>query len=152
MVIAGCGLVGLTAASDLAQHGVRVAVLDDDDTVSTGSRASCFAKRTAEICFRLGLGAHFLEKGVIWNQGRVFHGEREAYSFDLLPEAGHEYPVLANLQQNYAEAWLTDAHRDLPPDESRKLNAKLVLLLANHIGELAPVLQAIALAKPPARA
>ena len=49
-------------------------------------------------------------------------------------------------------AALMDAHRDLPPGESRKLDAKLVLLLANHIGELAPVLEAIALAKPPPRA
>ena len=33
-----------------------------------------------------------------------------------------------------------------------KTDAKLVLLLANHIGELAPILEAIALAKPPPRA
>ncbi|MBC7431523.1 MAG: DUF2783 domain-containing protein [Rubritepida sp.] len=59
-------------------------------------------------------------------------------------------PRLAEPDVLYAA--LMDAHRDLPPDESRKLDAKLVLLLANHIGELAPVLQAIALAKPPPRA
>jgi len=59
-------------------------------------------------------------------------------------------PRLAEPDALYAA--LMDAHRDLPPDESQKLDAKLVLLLANHIGELAPVLQAIALAKPPPRA
>ncbi len=109
VVIVGGGLVGLTAALDLARAGIGVVLLDDDDTVSTGSRAICFAKRTLEIFGRLGLGARFLEKGITWNQGRVFHGEREAYSFDLLPESGHEYPAFVNLQQYYAEAWLVEA-------------------------------------------
>ncbi len=109
IVIVGGGLVGLTAALDLAQHGLRSVVLDDDDTVSVGSRAICFAKRTLEIYGRLGLGARFLEKGITWNQGRVFHRDREAYSFNLLPEEGHEYPAFVNLQQYYAEAWLVDA-------------------------------------------
>jgi len=31
---------------------------------------------------------------------------------------------------------LIDAHRDLPLQRSHELNAKLVLLLANHIGRL----------------
>ncbi|MCX8132424.1 MAG: FAD-dependent oxidoreductase [Roseococcus sp.] len=109
VVVAGGGLVGLTVALDLARRGVEVVLLDEDDTVSTGSRAICFAKRTLEIYGRLGLGAKFLDKGVTWNRGRVFHGEREAYAFDLLPEQGHEYPAFVNLQQYYAEAWLVEA-------------------------------------------
>ncbi len=109
IVVVGGGLVGLTAALDLARRGHAVVVLDDDDTVSLGSRAICFAKRTLEIYGRLGLGARFLEKGVTWNQGRVFHGDREAFAFNLLPEEGHEYPAFVNLQQYYAEAWLVEA-------------------------------------------
>jgi len=108
-VIAGAGLVGLTAALDLARRGQRVIVLDEDDTVSEGSRAICFAKRTLEIYGRLGLGHRFLEKGITWNRGRVFFRDREAYEFDLLPEQGHEYPAFVNLQQYYAEAWLVEA-------------------------------------------
>ncbi|MBL6453788.1 FAD-dependent oxidoreductase [Belnapia sp. T6] len=108
VVIAGGGLVGLTLALDLARQGIASVLLDEDDTVSTGSRAICWAKRTLEIYGRLGLGARFLEKGVTWNRGRVFHGEREAYAFDLLPEQGHEYPAFVNLQQYYAEAWLAE--------------------------------------------
>ena len=69
VAIAGGGLVGLTLALDLAQRGVPVVVLDDDDTVSTGSRAICFAKRTLEIFGRLGLGPRMLAKGITWNVG-----------------------------------------------------------------------------------
>ncbi|WP_237213579.1 FAD-dependent oxidoreductase [Falsiroseomonas oryziterrae] len=111
VVVGGAGLVGLTLALDLAQQGVQVVVLDDDDTVSFGSRAICFAKRTLEIYGRLGLGARFLEKGITWKTGRVFHRDREAYAFDLLPEEGHEYPAFVNLQQYYAEEWLVEACR-----------------------------------------
>ena len=108
-VVVGGGLVGLTLALDLAQRGVPVVLLDDDDTVSTGSRAICFAKRTLEVFARLGLGPRMKAKGITWNLGRVFAGEREVFSFDLLPETGHEYPAFVNLQQYYVEEWLVEA-------------------------------------------
>ena len=38
---------------------------------------------------------------------------------------------------------LIDAHRDLSSERSHELNAKLVLLLANHIGSLAVLKQAL---------
>jgi 3-(3-hydroxy-phenyl)propionate hydroxylase len=109
VVIAGAGLVGLTLALDLASHGIASVVLDEDDTVSFGSRAICFAKRTLEIFARLGVGRRMVEKGITWKTGRVFHGSTEAYHFDLLPEDGHEYPAFINLQQYYAEEWLVEA-------------------------------------------
>ncbi len=109
VVIAGAGVVGLTLALDLARRGIASVVVDEDDTVSYGSRAICWAKRTLEIFGRLGLGDRFLEKGITWSRGRVFFQENEAYGFDLLPEQGHEYPAFVNLQQYYAEAWLVEA-------------------------------------------
>ncbi len=109
VVVVGAGLVGLTLALDLARAGIAVTVLDDDDTVATGSRAICFAKRTLEILGRLGLGGRLLAKGITWKTGRVFHREREAYAFDLLPEEGHEYPAFVNIQQYYVEDWLVEA-------------------------------------------
>jgi hypothetical protein len=42
---------------------------------------------------------------------------------------------------------LMDAHRGLSDEQSIKLNAKLVLLLANHIGEVSVLREAIAKAK-----
>jgi hypothetical protein len=42
---------------------------------------------------------------------------------------------------------LIDAHRDLSATQSHELNAKLVLLLANHVGERAALNEALAAAR-----
>jgi Protein of unknown function (DUF2783) len=44
-------------------------------------------------------------------------------------------------------AALVEAHRDLSPDASRRLDARLVLLLANHIGDAGVIGEAIAAAR-----
>jgi uncharacterized protein DUF2783 len=50
-------------------------------------------------------------------------------------------PVRLNIEPNLAapddfyEA-LIDMHRDLTPQQSQLVNAKLILLLANHVGDL----------------
>jgi Protein of unknown function (DUF2783) len=44
-------------------------------------------------------------------------------------------------------AALIDAHHDLNADQSHELNAKLVLLLANHIGRLDVLQQALQAAR-----
>ena len=45
VIVVGAGPVGMRAAVDLLQHGVPVLVLDDDDTVSIGSRGHGSAVR-----------------------------------------------------------------------------------------------------------
>ena len=114
IAIVGAGPVGLAMAIDLACRGVASVVLDDNDTVSAGSRAICWAKRTLEIFDRLGIGERMVEKGVTWKVGRVYRGDREIYSFDLLPEEGHKMPAFVNLQQYYVEEYLVDRARDFP--------------------------------------
>jgi len=42
---------------------------------------------------------------------------------------------------------LIDAHRDLSDEQSSLLNAKLVLLLANQVGDLAVIREALARAR-----
>jgi hypothetical protein len=42
---------------------------------------------------------------------------------------------------------LIDTHRDLSVAQSHALNARLVLLLANHVGDQAVLLQALAAAR-----
>ena len=108
VAVVGAGPVGLALAIDLAQRGVPVVLLDNDDRLSTGSRAICFAKRTLEIFDRLGCGDRMVDKGVSWNVGRVFFGDEQIYSFDLLAETGHARPAFVNLQQYYVEGYLAE--------------------------------------------
>jgi 3-(3-hydroxy-phenyl)propionate hydroxylase len=112
VVIVGAGPVGLAAAIDLSTHGVPALVLDDNDAVSTGSRAICWAKRTLEIFDRLGVADRMVAKGVTWQRGRVHRGDDEIYAFDLLPEGGHKMPAFINLQQYYVEEYLIDRARE----------------------------------------
>jgi 3-(3-hydroxy-phenyl)propionate hydroxylase len=113
VAIVGAGPVGLVAAIDLAQRGIDCVVLDDDDTVSVGSRAICYAKRTLEILDRLGCAQRVVDHGVQWNVGRVFFRDAPAYAFDLLAEPGHRRPAFVNLQQYHFEACLVDHARTL---------------------------------------
>ena len=113
VAIVGAGPIGLAMAIDLAGHGIKSVVLDDNNVVSVGSRAICWAKRTLEIFDRLGVGARMRDKGITWKVGRLFHGHDEIYSFDLLPEEGHKYPAFINLQQYYVEQYLVERAQEL---------------------------------------
>ncbi|MGH6624392.1 MAG: FAD-dependent monooxygenase, partial [Burkholderiaceae bacterium] len=106
VAIVGAGPVGLACAIDLAQHGIDALIVDDNNTVSTGSRAICYAKRALEILDRLGCGDAICERGVRWNVGKVFHRDALAYQFDLLVESGHKRPAFINLQQYHLEETL----------------------------------------------
>ena len=134
VVVVGAGPVGLALAIDLAQREIPVVLLDNDCTLSTGSRAICFAKRTLDIFDRLGCGERMVAKGVSWNVGKVFFRDALIYSFDLLAEAGREpagppqgrtpereartptdhRPAFINLQQYYVEGYLAQRAAELP--------------------------------------
>ena len=114
VVVVGAGPVGLAAAIDLAQYGVPVLLLDDDDTVSVGSRGLCYAKRALEVLDRLGCGEPVVQKGVTWNVGRTFYREDEVFSFNLQPETGHRRPGMVNLQQYYLEEYQVARVAELP--------------------------------------
>ncbi|WP_299371734.1 FAD-dependent oxidoreductase [uncultured Tateyamaria sp.] len=127
VVIVGGGPIGMALALDLGRKGTPVLVLDDHDGVGQGSRAICFAKRTLEIANRLGAGQRMIDKGVVWNVGKVFHGDDRVFRFDLQPEDGHRCPAFINLQQPYFEKFLVDeiraAQEQGAPIEIRGRNA-----------------------------
>lgn len=114
LVVVGAGPVGLSAAIDAALRGLPVVLLDEDDTVSVGSRGVCYAKRTLEVFDRLGVGDAVVDKGVTWNVGRTFHRDSEVFAFNLLPEAGHRRPGMVNLQQYHLEQYLVERAAQLP--------------------------------------
>jgi 3-(3-hydroxy-phenyl)propionate hydroxylase len=122
VIVVGAGPIGLAAAIDLGQRGVPVVVLDEDETVSVGSRAICYAKRALEILDRLGVGQRVVDKGIGWNVGKVFFRDELAYRFDLLPESGHHRPAFVNLQQYWLEEFLVDRARELPAIDLRWKN------------------------------
>jgi 3-(3-hydroxy-phenyl)propionate hydroxylase len=116
LIVIGAGPVGLAAAIDARLQGLNVLVLDDDKTVSVGSRAVCYAKRSLEILDRLGIADAACQLGVSWNIGRTFLEEDEVYQFNLVPDAGHKRPGMINLQQYHVEEMLIARALELGAD------------------------------------
>lgn len=119
VIVVGAGPVGLATAIDIAQQGVPVVLVDDDCSLSTGSRAICFSKRSLDIFDRLGCGQRMVDKGISWNVGKVFLKDELVYTFNLQPEAGHNRPAFINLQQYYVEGFLLERAREMPNLEIR---------------------------------
>lgn len=119
VVIVGGGQVGLTMALDLAQRGVASVVLDEDNTVSDGSRAICQAKRTLEIWDRLGVAAPMMAKGVTWNEGHVFYRGERLYAFNMQENPHSKFPAFINIQQYYVEQFLVEQAMQQPLIELR---------------------------------
>ena len=131
VVVVGAGPVGLCAAIDLAQRGVRVLLIDDSDRIGEGSRGICYAKRSLEILARLGVAERCLAKGVTWKLGKVFQRDELLYAFDLLPESGHRMPAFINLQQYYLEHFLVERAAGLEGLEIRWRNRATALRARN---------------------
>lgn len=65
-----------------------------------------------------------------------------------LQEPGKRYFQTFSPGDDFYEA-LIDAHQGLTDDESLAVNARLVLLLANHIGDIGVLREALAIARQP---
>ena len=61
-------------------------------------------------------------------------------------EAGKRYFQAYSPGDDFYEA-LIDTHRDLSDEQSAMLNARLILLLANHIGDIAVLREAMTIAR-----
>jgi len=127
VIVVGAGPIGMAAALDLGLHGVDALVLDDNNTVSVGSRAICFSKRALEVLDRLGCGERMVDKGVTWNVGKVFFRDELVAQFDLLPEPGHKMPAFINLQQYYLEEYMVERMNEFDSIEVRWKNRVIAI-------------------------
>jgi len=108
VAIVGAGPVGVTAALELARHGIASVVLDDKATVNDGSRAICISRHSLELLQQLGVDAPFTAKGLGWTQGRTYFRDREIYRFRMPHSDQERYAPMVNLQQQYIEQFLID--------------------------------------------
>ncbi|MEZ5920031.1 MAG: FAD-dependent oxidoreductase [Parvularculaceae bacterium] len=121
ILIVGAGPVGLAMALDLGRRGLDVIIINALDFIPAGSKAICFSKRSLEIFDRLGVGDRLLEKGVVWERGKVFwrEGADPIYEFDLAPIKDQKYPAFINIQQYYVEEYLVDEVERTPSIDLR---------------------------------
>ena len=124
ILIVGGGPIGLAIALDLAQKGHPITLLNALPFITRGSKAICFSKRTLDIWDRLGVAERLVDKGVIWEKGKVFWGAENdpIYEFDLLPVKDQKNPAFINLQQYYTEEYFLDALEAYPEVDIRWQN------------------------------
>ncbi len=138
VVIVGAGMAGPTLALELAARGVPSVILDDDDTVSVGSRSICQAKHSLEIWDRFGIAGKMVEKGITWDRGEVYLHDKSVFRFNLQPEPGHKFPAFVNLQQYYVEEYLYERCLAEPLIEMRFRN-KVIGVVPRDDGVVATV-------------
>ena len=130
-VVVGAGPVGLTAALELARHGVRCVVVDDKSTLSEGSRAICIARHSLEIMQQLGLSDRFVAKGLGWTHGTSYYGTRPVYRLEMPHSENERFFPMYNLQQQYIEQFLVEAATQNPLIELRWQNRLTGIELAD---------------------
>jgi len=115
--VVGAGPVGLTLAARLAQHGVRVTVIEQTPRhLSEGSKAICMQRETLEIWSRIGIGERVAARGVQWQTGRTYYGTRELFSVHLPGSSADHFPPFVNISQTEVEELLLDRCRELGVD------------------------------------
>ncbi len=82
VIIIGAGPVGVTAALELARHGVKSIVLDDKATVNEGSRAICIARHSMECLQQLDMDETFTNKALPWTHGTSYYRDKEVYRLE----------------------------------------------------------------------
>lgn len=116
VAVVGGGPAGLALALGLARYGVKVLLIEADDTVSFGSRATCISRRSFEVFERIGVSAALLAKCLPWTSGTSFYGDAAVFRLQMPHDATQKFAPMYNLQQCILEQFLVDgveAQRDL---------------------------------------
>ena len=109
VLIAGAGPVGLTAALELARHGVPCVLLEAERQVSEGSRAIVFTRRSMEILQQVGVAQRVTAHGLPWRFGNSWYRGQRVYRMEAPHDADDRFFPMINLQQQYLEEYLIDA-------------------------------------------
>ena len=133
-------LDSMTMVGSLVKQGQPVVLLDNDNTLSTGSRAICFAKRTLEIFDRPRLKASVVggskEKAGVelsslkprsFRQGFDFlPGNLELYRLEMAPGEGRENRLKSYIKAIDAENHYDFVIIDTPPTPSVWMTSALI--------------------------
>ena len=122
VAIVGGGIAGLTAAADLGSRGIDCVVLDDNNTVSSGSRSIGQAKRSLEIWDRIGCADRMMATGQPWSIGNIQRGGQHLLSFNLASAKKQKFPPFLTLPQYYVESFLVGHCDEFPGVDIRWLN------------------------------
>jgi 3-(3-hydroxy-phenyl)propionate hydroxylase len=109
VLVAGAGPVGLAVALGLARRGIKVTLLEDDNSVCFGSRATCLSRHSLEVLDRLGVGDVVTRQALPWTTGRSYFRDVEVLAFDMPYAEGDPHPPMVNISQSVIEQALVDA-------------------------------------------
>ena len=114
IAVVGAGPVGLTAALALAQHDLRVVLLEAGDGPCSGSRAINISRRSQQILAAVGIKQPLLERGLAFHQARSYLGKKEIFHLHMPSTDSDRFPPFLNLQQFALEEMLLNAVADQP--------------------------------------
>ncbi|MGD8604687.1 MAG: FAD-dependent monooxygenase, partial [Anaerolineales bacterium] len=80
ILIVGAGPTGMTAALDLARHGIPSIILDKDNQLCDGSRAIAYHHSALALWEKLGAVEPILKKGIAWNTRHTYIGREKIYT------------------------------------------------------------------------
>jgi 3-(3-hydroxy-phenyl)propionate hydroxylase len=118
VLIAGAGPVGLTTALGLSFYGLPFLLFEEDDSLSSDTKAGTVLTRTLEAFRRYGIAAEVLAKALrvdeIGDIERATNTARPSVRADLLADETR-YPFVINMPQHHLEPILHRGLNELHP-------------------------------------